>query len=62
MRGIYVPLTRYALDALEEFAEQEFRDPKAQAALFVTKALRESGKLADPPAANEPKVLMTAAR
>lgn len=55
MKGIYVPLSRYALDALAEMADEEFRDPRAQAALFVTDALKRSGKLEGLPNKTNPR-------
>jgi hypothetical protein len=48
MAGIYVPLYGPAREALIELSEREFRDPRSQAALLLTQALREAGALPTP--------------
>jgi hypothetical protein len=41
----YIRLPRPAREALYELAEQEWRDPRDQAALFVVEGLRRAGAL-----------------
>jgi hypothetical protein len=44
-RNIFVPLTPPAREALVRLAEQQWRDPKTQAALLLTEALQRHGVL-----------------
>ena len=46
-RGIFVPLPDVPRDALYELAEQEWRDPRDQAAKFIVEGLRRAGALND---------------
>jgi len=45
VRAIYVPLTEPIRRALNNLAEREYRDPRDQAAMMLTDALRQNGAL-----------------
>jgi hypothetical protein len=53
-RNLYVPLPAPAREALFRLAGQEWRNPKEQAALLLTEALRAHGALSDDTAPAEP--------
>jgi hypothetical protein len=46
MSRVIVHLPPTEIEALRRLAERNFRDPRAQAALFIRQALQQAGELA----------------